>query len=185
MLQGEFIERVFAGALSEQDIKDYINSQKKKDLSVFLKYIYDKQGGLLAEGMLRDERGRPLNPQWREQFQKLQEAAKLLEAKIGKKNKQGELPEILDTQLFNKYMLQAEKAKLVNNNQWSSPTKCAKFVVLMNKIPEAIKGHRYNNDSFILKPFEDYFKQANLAQYISSCSLKHWSSEDLEKDLFG
>ena len=185
MYQGEFVEKVLAGALSEPDIQAYIKNQTKKDLPGLLTFIHDKQGAIIAEGMFKDKNDY-FNLQWRDDFNKLYAVAELVKARIDGDNKPKALPKVLDTPIFKALLLKAEKAGLVINNHWDSPTKLAKFVVLVNKTPGAMNAPVYRDGGLLkVKPFEDYFGASYLKQYISGAKgLRVWSIEDLTKDLF-
>ena len=94
MYQGEFIEKVLAGTLSEPDVRAFINSQPKEDLPGLLTFIHDKQGAIVAEGMFKDDCDF-FNLQWKGQFEKLLTVAELVRDRMNTNNIQRTLPDFL------------------------------------------------------------------------------------------
>ena len=95
MYQGEFIEKVLAGALSEPDIKAFIKSQPKEDLLGLLNYINDRQGAILADSLFKKDNDY-FNMDWRVQYNKLQAVKDVINCFRDQPLK---LPTELDTEL--------------------------------------------------------------------------------------
>ena len=160
MYQGEFVEKVLAGALSEPDIIAYIKSQPKEDLPGLLTFIHDRQGAIIAEGMFKD-RGDYFNLQWRDDFNKLCAVAELVKESIGG-NISHKLPEELDTEIARYYFDKAiEKGWMTKEYKWLLGKEfCACFAVDMNKILWGITpGDKYEKSAKRMKynPFTKLF----------------------------
>ena len=185
MYQGEFIKEVLAGKLSEQDIKNYINEQPKKDLPGLLVYIHDKQGAIIAEGMFKDK-GEYFNFQWRDDFNKLYAVAELVKAEIKDEYKSKTFPDVLDTDGFKCQFEMAKDAGLISKDgEWiGGPVKLAVYAMMINKTNGAMKPHRYVP---YWKPFEDLFGKQNLSQYFanSSFSGKEDKTDCYQEYLYG
>lgn len=166
MIQGEFVEKVLAEALSEPDIKHYVNSQSKEDLNGLLKFIYKKQGAIIAEGLFKDRNGF-FNLRWREQFEKLHAVNELIKERLGGSEKS--IPDVLDTDDFKCQLELAKVGGLISQDgEWiAGPVKLSVFAMMINKMPGAMKPHRYTP---YWKPFEDYFGYKNLSQYFATSS---------------
>ena len=162
MLQGEFIERVLAGTLTDPDIRNYIKGQPKKDLPELLTFIHDKQGAIVAEGMFKD-RNDYFNLQWREQFNKLYDVCTIVEEALGKNKKRATLPDVLDTEDFKCQFEMAKVGGLISQEgKWiGGQRKLAVFAKLMDVMPGVMKPHQHHP---YYKPFEDYFGIHNLSQ---------------------
>ena len=182
MYQGEFVEKVLAGALSEPDIKNYIKGQPKKDLPGLLTYIHDRQGAIVAEGMFKDKNDY-FNLQWRDDFNKLYELSKMVEEAIGRNKKRATLPDVLDTAEFKCQYEMAKVGGLISQEgAWiGGPIKLMVFALMINRTPGAMKPHRYHP---YWKPFADYFgicTRDDLASYFSQNTQFTGTEDDNEK----
>ncbi|MBO4923388.1 MAG: hypothetical protein J5382_04595 [Bacteroidales bacterium] len=170
--------------MKEQDIKDFVLEQSSSKEKLFsLKSLIESECGWLFRVK---ESSIPEVEAYREEQRK---KVRLLAMEIAniEKDEQSEvheLPKILDTPVFRSLLSRAEQAGLVLNNHWNSPTKLSRFAALVNKTPGAMNAKPYTDGKLLKwKPFEDYFNQSNLCQY-AGASIKTWSTEDLETDLF-
>ena len=181
MLQGEFIERVLAGTLSEPDIRNYIKGQPKKDLPGLLTYIHDRQGAIVAEGMFKDK-GDFFNLQWREQFNKLYDVRTIVEKALEKNKERATLPDALDTEVFKCQFELAKVGGLISQEgEWiGGPIKLMVFALMINRMDGGMKPHKYR---FSWKPFADYFgicTSDDLASYLSQ-STEFTGQEEVDK----
>lgn len=95
MTQGDFIEKVLTRALSEPDIRAYVKRLSQNDLRGLLEYVEDKQGGFIAEGLLRDRNGNLYNTNWEADFERLSIVANLVRARLPKAE---QMPGVIEIQ---------------------------------------------------------------------------------------
>lgn len=193
MTQGEFIERVLAGTLTEPDIRHYIERLSQSDLRGLLKYIEDKQGGFIAEGLLRDQNGNLFNTNWAADFERLGIVAKLVRSRLPKAKQKPGFIEIkeertpdtrpgeiccLNEKGLEKFQKTIEIGIIAPNDRkrWkASATGLGLWIDDLHRtgcIKNREKYDHTNSDSGrrIIKPFELYFDKNNLGQEIRAAS---------------